>query len=414
MTLAPDTENPDAEEKPKLSRTVVALGFVSLFTDMSSEMVYTQVPVFLIRVLGAPPWVIGVIEGIAESTASLFRLVSGRISDRIGRRKPLTLLGYGFGAVSKPLMALSTAWGGVLALRFLDRLGKGLRSAPRDALITETTPKAIRGRAFGFHRAMDTTGAVFGPLLGLWFLGQVGGDLAHRLRSLFLFAGIPGLLAVLTLFIFVREKALPQNAEPKASAPLRFRWSELTPEYRRFLGAMLVFTLGNSSDAFLMVRAGQLGFSSTQLLWLYAAFNLVEAFLGYAAGKGSDRVGRRPLIVAGLFVYALVYLGFAVVTPGSRGWVWVLFLLYGGYSTLTGGAQRAFAADLSDPERRATQIGAYHTVLGFALLPASLIAGWLFGQNPAFPFFFGSVFALLGAVLLSRNVSSRFSEVERS
>jgi MFS family permease len=427
----------------RLSRTVIALGVVSLFTDIASEMVYTQVPVFLTVVLAAPATAVGLIEGVAESAASLLRLVSGWLSDRSGRRKPLTVLGYTFGAIAKPLLALATVWPVVLLLRFLDRVGKGLRTAPRDALIADSTPPQMRGRAFGLHRAMDTTGAVIGPLLGIWFLRHVSPDLRH----LFLFAGLPGILAVVTLILFVREKAparspdagesnlTPGSApgeEPEArsatpdtrhptpaperdesapqAAPLQDRqgrpstqkllhaWRELNPTYRQFLWIVLLFNLGNSSDVFLILRAKSLGFTAEELLWLYAAFNLVEALLGYGAGRLSDIVGRRPLIIAGYMVFALVYAGFALVQ--SRTAVWPLFLLYGGYYTLTQGVQRAFAADLSSTEQRATQIGAYHTVVGLALLPASLLAGFLFERHPAAPFVVGALTATLSAFLL--------------
>ncbi len=254
----------------RLSRTVIALGFVSLLTDMSSEMAYTQVPIYLTGVLGVGAVSVGLIEGVAESTASLMRLVSGYWSDKTGKRKPLTVLGYSFGAISKPLMALAYAWPLVLLLRFVDRFGKGLRTAPRDALIAETTPKELRGRAFGLHRTMDTTGAVLGPLLGLAFLGCLhryahSYDLGHNLRLLFLFAGLPGLFAVLTLLFAVKEekekrrKGEEEKAQSSISKPeskLRLPiWKDLQPAYKRFLLVILLFNLGNSSDAFLVLRA---------------------------------------------------------------------------------------------------------------------------------------------------------------
>ncbi len=424
-----------ARARMRLNRTVIALGVVSLFTDMSSEMAYTQVPLFLTSVLGASAISVGVIEGVAESTASLLRLVSGYWSDRSGRRKPLTLLGYSLGAISKPLMALAYAWPFVLLLRFVDRFGKGLRTAPRDALIAETTPKELRGRAFGLHRAMDTTGAVLGPLLGIWFLSRIAphnrpADLGHSLRMLFLFAGLPGLCAVLTLWFAVKEpqavrgerkkeegespqvQGAPSSVNAATSMPaslgerksfsyfLSFAfWTDLQPAYRRFLLITLLFNLGNFSDAFLVLRARSLGFEPTEILWLYAAFNVVEAVLGYGAGILSDRIGRRPLIIAGYGVFALVYLGFALAHTKAA--IWGLFLLYGLYYTLTQGVQRAFAADMADPRQRATQIGAYHTVVGIALLPASVVAGLLFVRSAALPFYVGAATALFSALLLA-------------
>ena len=415
-------QNPKSKTQNRLSGTVIALGFVSLLTDISSEMVYTQIPLFLTGVLGAGPQFVGLIEGIAESAASLLKLLSGWISDQYGQRKPLAALGYAFGAISKPLMATAHLWQSVLAFRFLDRVGKGLRTAPRDALIAETTPKELRGRAFGLHRTMDTTGAVLGPLLGAFFLSRRHGPLGENLRALFLFAGLFGLAAVVVICFAVRE---PKRIEKETPAPpvlpvapidsapaalsvpapvpprsLRQKWELLSPEYRRFLWVALLFNLGNSSDAFLILRARGLGFTPLQILLLYAVFNVVEALLGYSAGRFSDKVGRKPLITAGYFLFAVVYLGLALTS--SKGAIVCLFLLYGGYYTLTQGTQRAFAADMADSNQRATQIGAYHTVVGLALLPASLIAGQLFAWNPAAPFALGAVTAFCAALLLSR------------
>ena len=393
-------------ERPKLSRTVLALGFVSLLMDACSEMVYTQTPLFLKYVLGANAWVIGLIEGVSESVSNLIRLYSGSLSDRMGKRKPLAILGYGFGAISKPLMFLAGGWGFVLFLRFLDRLGKGLRSSPRDALVADVTPPGMRGRAYGLHRAMDSTGAVLGPLLGIWFLSHISGDLSHRLRALFLFAGIPGALAVLVLILFVREPQTPgrSNAAPqKKSLPLlTLNWKELPERYRKYLLISLLFSLGNSSDSFLILRAERAGMTGTNLLWLYAGFNLVEALLGYSAGALADRIGRLPLIISGYLVFAGVYFGFGMIGGHAIWEIWVLFILYGGYSVLTKGAEKAFAADLVDPEKRGAQLGAFHTITGLALLPASVIAGVLFDWNPAAPFLLSSVIAIVSASLLSR------------
>ncbi len=375
----------------RLSGTVYALGVVSFLTDVASEMVYTQVPLFITKTLGAPAAVVGIIEGVAESSASLLKIVSGRLSDKSGRRKPLAVAGYALGAIYKPLLALAVSWPAILLLRFIDRLGKGLRSSPRDALIADTTPQHLRGRAFGLHRTMDTTGAVVGPLLGLWFLTHVSPDL----RKLFLFAGIPGALAVLSLLLFVREPKHSRTLGPQVVGPIR--WGNLDPAYRRFIWAAFLFNLGNSSDAFLILRAGSLGFTSTQLLVLYAAFNVTEMCLGYSAGILSDKIGRRPLIISGYIVFALVYLGFALVH--TKVGIWVLFLLYGGYYTLTQGTQRAFAADMADPKHRAAQIGVFQTAVGIALLPASIIAGKLFDWNPAAPFYYGALMALMSIIV---------------
>lgn len=371
---------------------------VSLCTDLSSEMVYPITPIFLTVVLGASPAAVGVIEGLAESLASLLKLYSGWLSDRIGRRKPLTLWGYGVAAFAKPLIGIAGSWIHVLFARLLDRTGKGLRAAPRDALIAENVPKEQRGRAFGFHRAMDTTGAVLGPLVG-WIFLQAYPD---RLRMVYFLAFVPALLGVLVLALFVREKGKEAAVDaPKGDTvpPPKFALSGLSPEYRRFLLAVGLFGIGNSSDAFLLLRAQGMGVSPHNVLLLYALFNVVEAALGYTAGRWSDRVGRRPLIAAGWGVFALVYLGFAVL--GGAAAAGALFLVYGLYYTLTQGTQKALAADLAHPDRRGAEIGAFHLLVGIAALPASVIAGQLYRNvSPSAPFYVGAATALLATVVL--------------
>ncbi len=386
-----------------LSPTVRALGWVSLCTDISSEMVYPLTPGFLTRVLGAPAWAVGLIEGVAESTASLLKLFSGRLSDRSGRRKPLAVTGYGLAAVSKPLIAIAGAWPHVLGARFLDRVGKGLRAAPRDALIAESSAPGERGRAFGFHRSMDTTGAVLGPLLGWVFLHFF----PNAIRSLYALAFVPAMLGVLVLVLVVREKPKPRvqvlEAALERQPEPRFTWSGLSLPYRRYLLIVGLFGLGNSSDAFLLLRAQGVGIRPEQTLLLYAAFNMVEACLGTVAGKMSDRVGRRPLLAAGYIVFALTYAGFALLDklPHPIAAVWALFGLYGLYSTLTQGVQKALVSDLVHPARRGAETGAFHMLVGIAALPASLLAGWLYAHlSPSAPFAVGAATALLASVLL--------------
>jgi MFS family permease len=389
------------EPKPVLPATVKALGFVSLLTDISSEMVY-PLNGRLLRMLGAPTWVIGLIEGLAESTASVLKLYSGTLSDRMGRRKPLALLGYALAALSKPLIGTAAIWPQILFARLLDRTGKGLRGAPRDALIADVCPTEMRGRAFGLHRSLDTTGAVLGPLIGYAFLRTH----PDGLRSLYWIAFIPALLGVLLLWVVVKEtpRERPDVAIPK------FSLSGLSPTYKRFLLAVGVFSLGNSSDQFLLLRAQEGGkLTPESILLLYALFNMVEASLGYVVGKFSDKVGRWSLIVAGWCVFALVYTGFALL-PGGVGFVGVLglFLLYGLYSTLTQGAQKAFATDMIDPAERGRQLGIFHLVVGIGALPASLIAGTLYDTvSPAAPFLLGAVGALLAVFLLPKGQPKR-------
>ncbi|MEM9087433.1 MAG: MFS transporter [Cyanobacteria bacterium P01_F01_bin.53] len=393
-----------------LNNTVRALGLVSLFTDLASKMVYPITPIFLTTVLGAPAWTVGVVEGIAESTASILKLYSGWLSDRLGRRKPFAVLGYGLGAISKLILAVAGVWGHVLGARFLDRVGKGLRAAPRDALIAENCSPQQRGRAFGLHHSLETIGEVVGPLLGFAFLLYF----TDNYRGVFAIAFLPAIVGVLVLATLVRE---PQNAivetDQRVSSPNRrgnnsipqkrsrpqFTFRGLSPIYRRYLLVVGRFSLGNSSDAFLLLRAQDLGFVGGQVLLLYAVFNLVEVLLGYAVGNLSDRVGRRPLLASGYLVFAGVYLGFAVAWGTTA--VWVLFGFYGLYSTLTRGVQKAFVADLVHPQRRGAETGTFYMVVGLAALPASLIAGWLYAQvSVAAPFYVSAVTAVLAAVLL--------------
>jgi MFS family permease len=385
----------DDEKEPILSPTVKALGAVSLFADMSSEMVYPLNPVFITQILGAPPWALGLIEGVAESTASLLKLFAGWFSDRMNKRKPFAVLGYGFGALGKPLIAVSTGWWGVLFARFIDRTGKGLRTAPRDALIAENCPEKNRGQAFGFHRSMDTIGAVLGPLIGFLILTWFGkGHPASLFRPLYWIAFLPGVIAVIILATMIQDKGTVKIQKKKREALPSLR--DLSPVYKLYLLLVALFSLGNSSDTFLILRATNgMHIPTSHVLLLYAMFNVVEAALSYPAGRLSDRIGRKPLIIAGFAIFGLVYIGFAFATFALA--AWLLFILYGFYYTLTGGVQRALAADLSHPDRRATEIGAYHMVIGISALPASIFAGWLYGLHPAAPFVLGAICAFLAA-----------------
>lgn len=312
-----------------LTRTVKALGWVSLLTDFASKMVYPLTPIFLTSVLGAPVWAVGIIEGIAESAASILKLYSGWLSDWAGRRKPFALAGYSLGALSKLGLALSGTWMHVLGARLFDRIGKGLRAAPRDVLIVENCTVAQRGQAFGLHHSLETVGEVLGPLAGFIFLQHHTGNY----RGVFAIAFIPALLGVLMLQTQVKERR-PKTRKPRPQFTLR----GLSPAYRQYLFAVALFGLGNSSDAFLLLRAHDLGFTGSQLLLLYAVFNLVAVGLGQMAGKLSDRIGRRPLLVSGYLIFALIYLGFARATTPLT--IWLLFMVYGLYDTLTRGVQK--------------------------------------------------------------------------
>lgn len=388
-----DIASPDLEPDspiPGIKRNVFILGITSFLTDLSSEIVYPLVPLFLTSVLGAPFSVVGLIEGIAESTASVIKVFSGWLSDRWRRRRPLTILGYGISAIAKPLMAAATAWPLVLFLRFGDRLGKGIRNAPRDALIADSTEPRTRGRAFGFHRAADTAGASLGALVALAALGLAG----ERYRAIFLVSAIPAGLGVATLFL-VRERVRPHPQ----SGPPRLSLSQFDRRFKLFLLASAIFALGNSSDAFLILRARDLGLSAFAAVLAYVIFNLVYAVFSMPAGSLSDRVGRRRIIAAGFVVFTLVYLGFALA--GGDAAVWPLFAVYGLYMALTEGVGKAFAADMAPPHAVGTALGTYHTLTGLLTFFASLVAGLLWdAAGPRAPFLFGAGAGVLATVFL--------------
>jgi MFS family permease len=374
---------------------VVLLSAVSLFNDAASEMIYPLLPLFVTTVLGAGPEALGVIEGVAESTASFLKLASGYLSDRVRARKRWVVGGYLLANLTRPLIGLTTGWAGVLVLRFLDRVGKGLRTSPRDALISESTPRASWGKAFGFHRAADHAGAVIGPLLAALAL-----TLLHdQLRTVFFFSLIPGLLAVGVLAAGVRD-VKPASA-PSRREPLRIgaAWRAMPTSLRRFTLILFLFTLGNSSDAFLLLKAQQMGVSIALIPILWVALHLVKMSSSLPAGMLSDRVGRKGLILAGWSVYALTYAGFAVATATWE--AWGLFLVYGLYFGLTEGVEKAMIADLSPERLRGSAFGLYHLAVGLGALPASLLFGWVwerFGDPAAFGM--GAVFALAASLLL--------------
>jgi len=370
-------------------RNVILLGLTSLLTDISSEMVYPLLPFFLTATLGASPAVLGLIEGIAESTASLLKVFSGYLSDRLRRRLPLAILGYAGSVAGKILLVLAGGWGTVLAGRVVDRIGKGIRTAPREKRSRRSVRPAARGRAFGLHRAMDTAGAAAGVLLAYWFLVTDAGGYTQ----IFAWSIIPALLGVLIL-VLVREHR-PQA--PAALQPPSFRWSILPRRLRVFLIIVMVFTLGNSSNTFLLLRAHALQFTAADVLLLYLVYNAAYACCSYPAGRLSDLIGRRNLLIAGYLSYALVYLGFALLGDGTQPWIlWALFAAYGIYSALTEGVEKALVADLAPAEHRATAIGLHATIVGVGLLPASFIAGQIWvALSPEAAFALGGITGIM-------------------
>lgn len=391
-------------KKPSLPRNVWVMTAASFLTDVSSEMVNNLVPLFLANALGARTATIGLIEGVAESTSSFVKLLSGWWSDRVVSRKPPTVIGYALSSFAKPLLAFAGSWPGVLAVRFGDRLGKGIRTAPRDALLADSTPPAQRGLAFGIHRAGDSLGAVVGIGAALLIVWAMQGDQTALSRATFqriaLLSAIPAFLAVLVLLIGLSEK---RRVAPAAGRPILGSLRDMPPAFRRFLVIFALFTLGNSADAFIILRAQERGLSVVGLLAMLMVFNLVYAGVAGPAGNLSDRVGRPRLILAGWAVYAVIYLGLAAA--GAAWQVAALFIAYGLYHGLVDGSARAYVADLAGEAQRGSAYGLYHAVVGFVTLPASLIAGVLWqgiggwaGFGPAAPFLFGA--ALAGAAAL--------------
>lgn len=387
----------------KLPRNVIALGIVSLATDASSDLIYPLLPMFLAS-LGATPAGVGLVEGAAEATAALLKLVSGRLADRARRKKPLVVAGYGLSSLVRPLVGLASAAWMVLAVRVADRVGKGVRSSPRDALLADATPPALRGRAFGFHRAMDNAGAVVGPALALLLLGP----LALPLTTVFLLAAIPGAIAMAALLFGVRESddLAPSPASPPAPAaapapePSR---APPNPALRTYLITLALFALGNASDAFLLLRAQQLGVPRAAIPGLWMLHNAIKALFSTWGGALSDRVGRKRLLVAGWAVYALTYLGFGEATEAWQ--VWALFLVYGFYYALVEGSEKALVADLAPAGRRGGAYGAYHAVVGVAALPASFGFGWLAtAYGPRVPFLVAAGLAAAASALLAAAV----------
>ncbi|HJQ26169.1 MAG TPA: MFS transporter [Blastocatellia bacterium] len=389
-----------------ITRSAVIIGFVSLFSDISGEMIYPVLPLFLTATLGAPATVVGLVEGIAVGTANAVGGFSGWISDRLGRRKPIAFFGYALTAATRPVIAAAQVWPLVLGARFAERFGKGIRNAPRDALLAEATEARYRGRAFGFERAMDSAGAVLGPLVALAVVNWARLDV----RSVFLISAIPATVAAL-LILTVKEQ---RQRVASGTVKPRLSLAGTTREYKRLILVMAVFGLANSANAFLILRAEQLGMANgagagramSEAIFAYALFNLVSTLASYPAGAASDQLGRRNLLVAGFAVYAVSYLGFALA---SRAWmVWPLFALYGLFPALTEGVAKALAVDTAGRAGRATVIGILSMVTGLTQIAASYIGGVLWDQvSAAATFYFGAALAAIAVVMLFALLPSR-------
>lgn len=382
-----------------MGRNVIVLASVSFLTDVSSEIIYPLLPIFLTTVLGTSAAAVGAIEGVAETTAALLKLVSGWWSDRVSRRKPLVVAGYALASLARPLVAVAQSATQVLTIRVIDRVGKGIRTAPRDALIAESVDPSIRGRAFGFHRASDHAGAVLGPLIAFALLSRNQIDL----RTVFLLAAIPGVLSVFVLVAGVRESPRVvrpiESASSSASTPM-FERTGLGRPFWVYLTAVFLFTLGNSTDAFLILRANQLGVPVALVPILWAALHVVKSGSNFLGGALSDRVGRKPPILAGWALYAAVYFAFGWATESWH--AWTLFLVYGVFFGLTEGVERALIADLVGPDRRGTAFGWFNLAIGIGALPASLLFGFVWdGYGPARAFQLGATLAVAAAMVLA-------------
>ncbi|HET6854374.1 MAG TPA: MFS transporter [Pyrinomonadaceae bacterium] len=383
-----------------LPRNVFAIGLVSLLNDASSEIIYPLLPVFLATSLGASARVIGVIEGLAESMASLLKLFAGYLSDRLGKRKLLVVGGYSLASLARPLLAFTHTWTQVLAIRVTDRVGKGVRTAPRDAMIADAVDVGQRGIAFGFHRAMDHAGAVIGPLVGyllvVLLVANRGFPTSAEFSRIFLVASIPALLAVLVAIFFMRES--PVHAPRGADLP-KLSLRGFDSNFKRFLLVLALFTLSNSSDSFLILRAVDAGVSVALVPLLWAAHHATKVLSSLFGGDLSDRLGRKRLIVSGWILYAAVYAGFAFATNTAS--LWILFLIYGIYFGLAEGAEKALVADLVRPEQRGTAYGLYNLAFGITVFPASLLMGMIWDwKGPATAFLISAVVGATAAALL--------------
>lgn len=377
------------KESKKLPSTVWKLGVISLFADISSEMLYPIAPIFLTSVLGASMIYVGLIEGITEAISSFIKIYAGSLSDRILKRKPFIWVGYLLAALSKPLIGSSTSWVHVLIARLLDRTGKGIRTAPRDALLAESVSFSQRGLAFGWHRALDTLGAALGPLVALAYLNFY----SDNLRGIYFLSTIPGLFAVFLVF-FLREQKSQSIEKNTSAATYKFN-----SDFKKYLAAWSLFSVTNSSDAFLIMKVKTSGVSLNEVILMYCFYNLFYAILSPYLGQLSDKLGRKKVLVGGLLLFAFVYAGFAWA---EKSWhFWILFALYGIYNAATEGISKAFAVDLVDHNLKATGLGALGMVTGISALFSSTVAGalWEYGAQ-SWPFLYGSIGALIGAIFI--------------
>ena len=373
---------------------VILLGLVSFFSDISAEMVYPIIPLYLTSVFGATPALIGLIEGIAESLASLLKVFSGYVTDKWGKKKPIAFVGYATGLVYKVALILAGSWGGILGARVIDRVGKGIRTAPRDVMVCDSADGDNLGKAFGVHKALDMAGSAVGIFISYLLLQNAVKTTAYK--ELFAISIIPAVLGLL-MFLFIKEKRT--HVAVRQREPFWQNVKNLDGQLKLYLLVALLFTLGNSSNAFLLLRAKSVGFEENQVILLYLIFNLIASILSIPLGRLSDRVGRKKLLVSGYIIFSVVYLGFALAS--SQTTILISFILYGFYSAMITGVERAYIAEISPKGLKGTMLGLHSTIVGIALLPASVIAGLLWnGFGASSPFLFGSIMSFLAALIL--------------